>query len=88
MGDATPDERVRTYADVMKEEQGRRAKEETLKLIAKKKEEEAERKSHEESLAPTKAQQAAIKPAPAATALAPTAGQCFFWCQYIAKLRC
>ncbi|KAG0585203.1 hypothetical protein M758_3G267000 [Ceratodon purpureus] len=77
MGDATPDERVRTYADVMKEEKLRRDREETLKAIAKKKEEEAERRSHEESLVPTKAQQASVKappaPAPAATA-APAAG--------------
>lgn len=70
MGDATPDERVRTYADIMKEERTRREKEETLKLIAKKKEEDAERRAHEESLAPTKAQQAATKSvqAPAAAA--------------------
>jgi splicing factor 3B subunit 1 len=80
MGDVTPDERVRTYADVMREEKLRREREETLKAIAKKKEEEAERRSHEESLAPTKAQQASVKapvpPAPVATATAtaPTAG--------------
>ena len=59
MGDKTPDARVRTYADVMKEETLKRDKEETLRLIAKKKQEEAEKKAAEESTAPTKAQLAA-----------------------------
>ncbi|CAI5475130.1 unnamed protein product [Closterium sp. Yama58-4] len=56
MGDATPDAAVRTYADVIKEEALKREKEETLRQIAKKKAEEAERKAAELSSAPTKAQ--------------------------------
>ncbi|CAM6033629.1 unnamed protein product [Sphagnum compactum] len=56
MGDKTPDAAVRTYADIMREEALKRDKEETLRLIAKKKEEEAERRAKEESTAPTKAQ--------------------------------
>ncbi|CAI6003694.1 unnamed protein product [Closterium sp. NIES-64] len=71
MGDATPDAAVRTYADVIKEEALKREKEETLRQIAKKKAEEAERKAAELSSAPTKAQGAAA--APAAAAAAPAA---------------
>eukprot|EP00850_Spirogloea_muscicola_P020877 SM000229S07513 [mRNA] locus=s229:150597:158007:+ [translate_table: standard] len=66
MGDQTPDASVRTYADIMKEEALKREKEETLKLIAKKKQEEAERKEKELSEAPTKAQEAAAGPVAAA----------------------
>eukprot|EP01018_Ginkgo_biloba_P035429 Gb_20157 [translate_table: standard] len=47
MGDKTPDAAVRTYADVMREEAFKREKEETLRLIAKKHQEEAEQKSKE-----------------------------------------
>ncbi|CAI5987656.1 unnamed protein product, partial [Closterium sp. NIES-65] len=71
MGDATPDAAVRTYADVIKEEALKREKEETLRQIAKKKAEEAERKAAELSSAPIKAQGAAA--APAAAAAAPAA---------------
>ncbi|CAI7840368.1 unnamed protein product, partial [Closterium sp. NIES-54] len=76
MGDATPDAAVRTYADVIKEEALKREKEETLRQIAKKKAEEAERKAAELSSAPTKAQGAAAAPAapPAAPAAAAAAG--------------
>lgn len=56
MGEKTPDASVRTYADVMREEAVKRDKEETLRLIAKKHQEEAERKEKEASSAPTKAQ--------------------------------
>ncbi|CAI7843135.1 unnamed protein product [Closterium sp. NIES-53] len=75
-GDATPDAAVRTYADVIKEEALKREKEETLRQIAKKKAEEAERKAAELSSAPTKAQGAAAAPAapPAAPAAAAAAG--------------
>ncbi|KAL2624256.1 hypothetical protein R1flu_008501 [Riccia fluitans] len=44
MGEKTPDVSIRTYADVMREETLKREKEETLRLIAKKKQEEAEKK--------------------------------------------
>eukprot|EP01018_Ginkgo_biloba_P035221 Gb_14294 [translate_table: standard] len=47
MGDKTPDAAVRTYADVMREEALKREKEETLRLIAKKHQEEAEKKSND-----------------------------------------
>ncbi|CAI5501633.1 unnamed protein product [Closterium sp. Naga37s-1] len=74
MGDATPDAAVRTYADVIKEEALKREKEETLRQIAKKKAEEAERKAAELSSAPTKAQgAAAAPPAPAAPSAAAAA---------------
>ncbi|GLJ13842.1 hypothetical protein SUGI_0221080 [Cryptomeria japonica] len=43
MGDKTPDAAVRTYADVMREEALKREKEETLRLIAKKDQEEKEK---------------------------------------------
>ncbi|XP_059065494.1 uncharacterized protein LOC131032362 [Cryptomeria japonica] len=43
MGDKTPDTAVRTYADVMREEALKREKEETLRLIAKKHQEEKEK---------------------------------------------
>ena len=73
MGDVTPDASVRTYADVMREEASKRTREETLRLIAKKKE-EAEARGHEESLAPTKAQQGQVAPVgPAAAAAAAAA---------------
>ncbi|KAJ7543289.1 hypothetical protein O6H91_09G031900 [Diphasiastrum complanatum] len=65
MGDKTPDAAVRTYADVMREEKLKRDKEDTLRLIAKKHQEDTERKAKEESTAPTKAQ---IAPAPAPAA--------------------
>lgn len=56
MGEKTPDASVRTYADVMREEALKREKEETLRLISKKHQEELERRSKEASTAPTKAQ--------------------------------
>jgi splicing factor 3B subunit 1 len=65
LGDKTPDPSVRTYADIMREEAHKREKEETLRVIAKKKQEEAERRAKEQSEAPTRAQQAAA-PEPAA----------------------
>ena len=69
MQDVTPFERVQMYADVIRKEKLKKEREETLKAITKKGE-EAERKSHEESLAPTKAQQASVK---ALVLLAPVA---------------
>ncbi|KAJ7233301.1 hypothetical protein O6H91_16G028400 [Diphasiastrum complanatum] len=69
MGDKTPDAAVRTYADIMREEKLKRDKEDTLRLISKKHQEESERKAKEESTAPTKAQVAA-PPAPSASASA------------------
>lgn len=78
-GDKTPDVSVTTYAERVKAEALRREKEETLRLIAKKKAEEAERKAALENEAPTKAQgilppppTAAAAPAPAASAPAGT----------------
>ncbi|CAM6094939.1 unnamed protein product [Calypogeia fissa] len=53
MGDKTPDASNRTYADVMREEIYKRDNEETWRLIAKKKQDEADRKVHEPS-APAK----------------------------------
>lgn len=47
MGDKTPDAAVRTYADIMREEALKREKEETLRLIAKKHQEETEQKVKE-----------------------------------------
>jgi splicing factor 3B subunit 1 len=57
MGDKTPDARVRTYADVMREAQLNRERENTLRNIADKRkaEAEAEAAAAEAGLAPTKA---------------------------------
>ncbi|MCO5608132.1 hypothetical protein L7F22_062338 [Adiantum nelumboides] len=56
MGEKTPDASVRTYADVMREEAVKREKEETLRLIAKKQQEEAEKKVRDVAAVPTKSQ--------------------------------
>jgi splicing factor 3B subunit 1 len=52
MGDKTPDARVRTYADIMREQQIQREMENTMRNIAEKKKQEAELAAQ----APTKAQ--------------------------------
>lgn len=63
MGDKTPDSRVRTYADIMREQQIAREMENTMRNIAEKKKQEAELAS---SSAPTKASGIAAVPAVAA----------------------
>ena len=57
MGEKTPDASVRTYADVMREEALKREKEETLRLIAKKQQDEAERKAKEVPVAKPQAKE-------------------------------
>ena len=59
-GDKTPDARVRTYADIMREQQLARETENTMRNIAEKKKQEAELAA---SMPPTKA--SGIMPAPA-----------------------
>ena len=63
MGDKTPDSRVRTYADIMREQQIAREMENTMRNIAEKKKQEAELAS---SSAPTKASGIAAVPTVAA----------------------
>lgn len=53
-GDKTPDAAVRTYADIMREQQHNREKEQTMRNVAKKKEEEARMASLDAQ--PTRAQ--------------------------------
>ncbi|XP_052174881.1 uncharacterized protein LOC127789869 [Diospyros lotus] len=64
-GDKTPDVSVRTYADVMREEALKRAKEDTLRAIAKKKKEEEENKAADKER----------EPPPAAASLQPSQQQ-------------
>ncbi|KAL4858600.1 Splicing factor 3B subunit 1 [Chlorella vulgaris] len=75
MGDKTPDARVRTYADVMREAQLNRERENTLRNIADKRkaEAEAEAAAAEAGLAPTKASGLAPAAPPPQAAPAPTA---------------
>ncbi len=54
MGDKTPDSRVRTYADIMREQQIQREMENTMRNIAEKKKQEAEQAAASGS-APAKA---------------------------------
>mmetsp|Transcript_47675 Transcript_47675/g.91031 ORF Transcript_47675/g.91031 Transcript_47675/m.91031 type:complete len:1376 (-) Transcript_47675:178-4305(-) len=64
MGDKTPDAAVRTYADIMREQQHNREKEQTMRNVAKKKEEEARMASLDAQ--PTRAQMGADLPPPPA----------------------
>eukprot|EP00240_Pyramimonas_obovata_P000041 CAMPEP_0118921466 /NCGR_PEP_ID=MMETSP1169-20130426/734_1 /TAXON_ID=36882 /ORGANISM="Pyramimonas obovata, Strain CCMP722" /LENGTH=1306 /DNA_ID=CAMNT_0006862191 /DNA_START=153 /DNA_END=4073 /DNA_ORIENTATION=- len=70
MGDKTPDASVRTYADIMREQQLAREKEQTMRNIQKKKEEEARLAALDAQ--PTRAQLGAapvpVAPAPVAAA--------------------
>ncbi len=60
MGDKTPDSRVRTYADIMREQQIQREMENTMRNIVEKKKQEAEQAAAQGAGAP-----AAKAPAPA-----------------------
>ena len=74
MGDKTPDASVRTYADVMREQQLARERDNTLKNIADKRREEEEEAAMDRDK-PTKASGLAVPapPAPAAPAAQPAA---------------
>lgn len=71
MGDKTPDARVRTYADVMREAQLARERDNTLKNIADKRKAEAEAELEALDAVPTKASGLG---APAPQAAAPRPG--------------
>lgn len=76
MGDKTPDASVRTYADVMREQQLARERDNTLKNIADKRREEEEEAAMDRDK-PTKASglAAPAPPAPAAPAAQPAAAE-------------
>lgn len=72
LGDKTPDVSVRTYADIMREQQLHRERDNTLQNIADKK-----RKEEEEAAldaVPTKASGVQLPPPPAAAPAKPAAG--------------
>lgn len=71
MGDKTPDARVRTYADIMREQMLQRELDNTMVNVAKKKKEEAEAAAAAQA---SGLQAAAAAPKPAAPAPAPSDG--------------
>jgi len=74
MGDKTPDASVRTYADIMREQQYARDNEQTMRNIQKKKEEEARLAALDAQ--PTRAQLGgALPPPPPLPAAQPNAGE-------------
>jgi splicing factor 3B subunit 1 len=65
MGDKTPDARVRTYADIMKEQQLQREMENTMRNIANKKKEEADQQQQQAAATAAKVMAAAAAEATA-----------------------
>ncbi|KXZ49786.1 hypothetical protein GPECTOR_19g237 [Gonium pectorale] len=72
MGDKTPDARVRTYADIMREQQLQRELDNTMVNIAKKKKEEAEARAAAEASGPAASGAAAPSAAASGSMPAPT----------------
>jgi len=73
MGDKTPDSSIRTYADVMREQQLARERDNTMQNIADKLRREEEER--ELDARPTKASGVQLPPPPAVPAAQPSAGE-------------